>query len=57
MLIIEIRTGKKLGLEIYSVVVNGTLLNTFLSLGQAENRKKRYLIAWNIEKVGQSKRA
>lgn len=51
-LIIEIRTGRKNGLETHTIHVNGVALNTFLSLQQAETRKQQYLYAWNVEKVG-----
>ena len=40
--------------EHFQVLVNGSLLNTFMSKTEAEKKKDQLLHAWNIENVGQS---
>ena len=40
--------------EHYQVLVNGSLLNTFMSKIQAEAKKDQLIHAWNIENVGRS---
>ena len=40
--------------EHFQVLVNGSLLNTFMSKAQAEAKKDQLIHAWNIENVGQS---
>jgi hypothetical protein len=40
--------------EHFQVLVNGSLLNTFMSKAEAEKKKDQLLHAWNVEKVGQS---
>jgi hypothetical protein len=42
--------------EHFQVLVNGSLLNTFMSKAQAEAKKDQLLHAWNVENVGQSTR-
>lgn len=54
-LVIETKMIRKHGLDTYQVLVNGTLLNTFLSKEMAETKKRQVMHAWNIEKVGAKK--
>lgn len=49
-LVIETKIVKKHGLEVYQVLVNGTLLNTFMSKAAAETKKKHVMHHWNVER-------
>jgi hypothetical protein len=40
--------------EHFQVIVNGTLLNTFMSKIEAERKKDQIIKAWNIDNVGKS---
>ena len=51
-LVIETKQVKAHGLEVWQVLVNGTLLATFMSEQMARTKVKQCLIAWNIEKIG-----
>lgn len=55
-LVIEVKATKSHGLEVWSVIVNGTLLNTHLSEQMARSKLKACIHAWNIEKI-QTKKA
>jgi hypothetical protein len=46
-LIIEVRTCKEHGLEVYKVKVNGTVLHTYMSLSYAESKALSLLKAWD----------
>lgn len=48
-LIIEVRTSRSHGLEVYRVLVNGTVLNEYLSCELANAKARKYLQAWNQE--------
>lgn len=52
VMIIEVKTVKSHGLETYQVVVNGTVLNTYLSKEMADFKVRCYLQAWNVDKIG-----
>ena len=51
-LVIETKQVKSHGLEVWQVLVNGTILNTYMSEQMARTKVKQCLIAWNVEKVG-----
>ena len=50
-LIIEVKATKSHGLEVWSVIVNGTLLSTHMSEQMARSKLKACLVAWNQEKI------
>jgi hypothetical protein len=54
-LVIETKMVKSCGLETYQVLVNGTLLNTFMSKEAADYKKKQVMHAWSVEKMGETK--
>lgn len=56
-LVIEVRSVKTHGLEVWQVLINGTLLNTYMSEQLARTKMKRYIHAWNVEKIAQKRRA
>jgi hypothetical protein len=56
-LVIEVRSVKSHGLETWQVLVNGTLLNTYMSEQMARTKLKHYIHAWNVEKLGQKRSA
>ena len=51
-LVIEVKQVRTHGLESWQVLVNGTLLNTYLSEQMARTKLKQYIHAWNVEKIG-----
>lgn len=55
-LVIKIEATKSHGLEVWNVLVNGTLLSTHMSEGGARSKLKACLHAWNVEKI-QTKKA
>ena len=54
-LVIEVRATKSHGLEVWSVLVNGTLLSTHMSEQGARSKLKACIHAWNIEKINKRK--
>jgi hypothetical protein len=48
-LIIEVRTSRSHGLEVYRVLVNGTIMNEYLSREMANAKARKYVQAWNHE--------
>ena len=54
-LVIETRMVRTHGLETYQVLVNGTLLNTFMSKAAADTKKMQVMYAWNVEKIQNKK--
>lgn len=55
-IIIEVRNEIKHGLETYTIFVNGVALNCYLSREHAEDKKRKLIYAWNVEKIGQMPR-
>jgi hypothetical protein len=45
----EVRTSRSHGLEVYRVIVNGTVLNEYLSRELANAKARKYVQAWNHE--------
>lgn len=54
-LIIKTKMVKVHGLETWQVVINGTVLATFMSEQMARTKVKQCLIAWNVEKIQNQK--
>lgn len=54
-LVIKTRMVRSCGLETYQVLVNGTLLSTFMSKEAAEHKKHQLMHAWSVEKMGETK--
>lgn len=50
-LIIEVRTSRSHGLEVYRVLVNGTMMNEYLSREMANAKARKYVQAWNRENL------
>lgn len=48
-LIIETKLVRQHGLDTYHVLVNGTLLNTFMSKEAAETKRQQLVWAWENE--------
>jgi hypothetical protein len=46
-IIIEVRISRSHGLEVYRVLVNGTVLNEYLSCELANSKARKYRQAWN----------
>jgi hypothetical protein len=55
-LIIEIKHCKVHGLEVFKVLINGTLMNTYMSLQFAEQKKRAYIQSWNNDRANTVKR-
>jgi len=55
-LIIEIKHCKEHGLEVFKVLINGSLMNTYMSLTFAEQKKRAYIQAWNNDRAATVKR-
>lgn len=48
-LIIEVKALRSHGLDVYRVLVNGSILNEYLSCELANAKARAYLQAWNKE--------
>ncbi|HYX38931.1 MAG TPA: hypothetical protein VE954_37980 [Oligoflexus sp.] len=48
-LVIEVKTFRSHGLDVYRVMVNGTMLNEYLSPELANSKARAYLRAWSSQ--------
>jgi hypothetical protein len=48
-LIVQVQASRSHGLDVYRVLVNGTVLNEYLSREMANAKARKYVQAWNHE--------
>ena len=56
-IVIEIKQVRDHGLDTYQVLINGTLMNTYMSMPFAEQKKRAYIKSWNNDREATVARA